>query len=307
MRSRNRISALVALALAASVPPLVLTNPAQAAVPPAEVTVVHGIPGTPVNIYVDGKLTVSDFSFGNVAGPLSLSPGTYAIAVRPYKAPATSAPVLSASVAVTSGENASVVAHLTAGGAPALSVFNNPTSAPPTGDARVVVRHVAEAPGVDIYAGSTRVVTDLTNPEQGSLFVPAGDAVVTADLTGTKTTVIGPAAFDFGAGTTTIIYAIGSASAKTLTVATQTYSSPAPVQPAPAQPPAEVTVVHGIPGTSVDIYVDGQLTLSNFTFDQVAGPLALEPGTYTVALLPHGAPATSAPLLETILDRKSVV
>jgi hypothetical protein len=46
---------------------------------------------------------------------------------------------------------------------------------------------------------------------------------VKLDVTGTTTTVIGPAKFDFRAGTTTIVYAIGSAADKTLTAVTQSY------------------------------------------------------------------------------------
>ena len=91
------------------------------------------------------------------------------------------------------------------------------------GDARVIVRHVADAPGVDVYAGNTKVVTDLINPNQATLVIPAGKVSVSVDVTGTTTTVIGPATFNFKAGTTTVIYAIGSAAGKTLTVAVQSY------------------------------------------------------------------------------------
>ena len=91
------------------------------------------------------------------------------------------------------------------------------------GDARVIVRHLAEAPGVDVYAGTSKVVTDLTNPDQATLVIPAGSVPVSVDVTGTTTTVIGPATFEFKAGTTTIVDAVGSAAGKTLTVATETY------------------------------------------------------------------------------------
>jgi hypothetical protein len=210
------------VALAASAAPLLSTS-AQASMVPAEVSVVHGIPATPVDVYVNGKVTLPDFTFDKVAGPLALPAGSYAIAVRPHKAAATSAPILAKTVEVTAGEDATIVANLTAAGKPTLSVFANPTKALPMGDARVIVRHLAEAPGVDVYAGSAKVVTDLTNPHQAVLVVPAGKVAISVDVTGTKTTVIGPARFDFKAGTTTVVYAIGSATAKTLTVATQTY------------------------------------------------------------------------------------
>jgi predicted cupin superfamily sugar epimerase len=281
----------VAVALAAGAAPLLLSAPAQAASAPAEVTVVHGIPNTPVDVYVDGKLTLPDFTFGKVGGPLALPAGTYAIAVRPYKASPMSAPILSKSVAVTAGEDASIVANLTTSGSPTLSVFANPTTAVPVGDAQVIVRHVAEAPGVDVYAGTSKVITDLTNPNQAALVIPAGKLSVSVDVTGTTTTVIGPATFHFLAGRTTVIYAIGSAAGKTLTIAVQKYHVPR------VAAPAEVTVVHGIPNTPVDVYVNGKLTLPGFTFDKVAGPLALPAGTYAIAVRPQGAAPSSVPIL----------
>jgi hypothetical protein len=222
MRIRTCIAAAVAITAGAFVP-LAVNTAAQAASAPAEVTVVHGIPNTPVDVYVNGKLTLPDFTFDKVAGPLALPAGTYAIAVRPHGAASASAPILSQRVALTAGEDASVVANLTASGSPTLSVFANPIAAVAMGDARVIVRHLAYAPGVDVYAGTSKVFTDLTNPKQATLVVPAGKVSVSVDVTGTATTVIGPATFNFKAGTTTVIYAIGSAKGKTLTVAVQSY------------------------------------------------------------------------------------
>lgn len=224
LRTRIAVAALVVAAVGATAATIPVTAQAATATV-AKVTVVHGIPNTPVDVYVDNKLTLKDFTFGKVAGPLALKPGAYAIAIRAAGASAMAKPVLSDRVTVRAGENASIVAHLTASGAPTLSVFANPTAAPAMGDARVIVRHLAAAPGVDVYAGSTKVVTDLTNPRQAVLSVPAGTVAIKVDVTGTTTTVIGPANFHFAAGTTTIVYAIGSATAKpsTLTVATQTY------------------------------------------------------------------------------------
>lgn len=223
MRIRTCIAAAVAVT-ASAVAPLLMNSPAQAASSSAEVTVVHGIPKTPVDIYVDGKLALNDFTFGTVTKPIALAPGSYSIAVRPHKASAESKPILATTVKVTAGENASIVANLTAKGAPTLTAFRNPTSSLPMGDARVIVRHVADAPGVDVYAGKSKVVFDLTNPRQDTLVIPAGRVTVKVNVSNTTTTVIGPATFNFKVGTTTVIYAIGSAAGKTLTVAVQTYS-----------------------------------------------------------------------------------
>ena len=223
MRIRTCIAALAVTA--GAVAPLLVNTAAHASTSAAEVTVVHGIPKTPVDVYLDGKLALNDFVFGTVTKPIALVPGSYSVAIRPHAASSTSSPILSTTVKVISGENATIVANLTAKGTATLSVFGNPTSPLPMGDARVIVRHVADAPGVDVYANNTKVASDLTNPAKATLVIPAGKVTVKVDVTGTTTTVIGPATFEFKAGTTTVVYAIGSAAGKTLTVAVQSYNS----------------------------------------------------------------------------------
>ena len=51
---------------------------------------------------------------------------------------------------------------------------------------------------------------------------------------------------------------------------------------------SKVSVVHGIPGQPVDVYVNGERTLENFQPGDVAGPLSLEEGSYDIALTKPG-------------------
>ena len=44
---------------------------------------VHGIPNTPVDVFVNGKSTLSDFKPGTVAGPLTLPACTDTVAIGP--------------------------------------------------------------------------------------------------------------------------------------------------------------------------------------------------------------------------------
>ena len=57
---------------------------------------------------------------------------------------------------------------------------------------------------------------------------------------------------------------------------------------------SKVSVVHGIPGQPVDVYVNGTKTLSNFQPGKVAGPLKLEEGSYDIVLTKPGDPVSSA-------------
>jgi hypothetical protein len=189
----------------------------------ASVSVVHGIPDTPVNVFVNGKLTLRTFKPGTVAGPLALPAGSYQVKVFPAaNTGGTGTPVLQATATVSSGQNVSLVAHLDAAGKPALTPFVNNTAKIPAGQARLVVRHTAAAPAVDVRGGGAPVVKGLTNPQSRELTVPAGTVKADVVLAGTSTVAIGPANLDLTEGTETIAYAIGSASAKNLGLVTQT-------------------------------------------------------------------------------------
>ncbi len=59
----------------------------------------------------------------------------------------------------------------------------------------------------------------------------------------------------------------------------------------------ELSVLHGIPDLTVDVYVNGELTLDDFAPGDLAGPLVLDPGTYTVAITAADAMDDSAPVL----------
>lgn len=61
--------------------------------------------------------------------------------------------------------------------------------------------------------------------------------------------------------------------------------------------PAELTVFHGIPGITVDVYVDGALALDNFKPGTFSDTLALDPGTYSVAITAAGAVDASSPVI----------
>ena len=296
---RKRLTALVAastmagglvLASAASAPAT-----AGAAVPAstdATVTVVHGIPGAngvPVDIYVDGTLdpNLSGLTFGQVSAPQSLPPGTYALAVKTATAPV--ATVATATVTLTANENATITANLDTKGSPALNVFSNPTTPAPAGDAWVVVRHVADAPGVDVYSGSTKVITDATNPNSaGPIAVPAGPLTASVKLTGTDTTVLGPQTLNLAAGNVYIVYAIGDATAapSTLTDTVQAYGVGNTSRGANQ---ASVTVVHGVPNLPVNVWLQqtGSTTwvpaLVDYRFGE-AMTLYAAPGTYNVGL-----------------------
>lgn len=66
-----------------------------------------------------------------------------------------------------------------------------------------------------------------------------------------------------------------------------------------AQATSKIYVVHGIPGATVDVYVNGALTLEDFAPKTVAGPLDLPAGNYAIKVFAANAnPSVAAPVID---------
>ena len=222
MRKTTATAALVAAPALALALPTAAASAASAG--SATVSVLHGVPGLTVDVYANGQEVVGDFTPGTLTDPLTLPAGSYDLAVYPAGSdPASTQPAISADdVAVPAGANATVVAHLDAQGAPALTPFVNSPSDLAAGQAGLTVRHVAAAPAVDVRAGGQPVLRGLENPREASAAVPAGTVSADVVLAGTDQVAVGPADLALPEGVQTIVYAWGSAQAGNLALATQT-------------------------------------------------------------------------------------
>lgn len=60
---------------------------------------------------------------------------------------------------------------------------------------------------------------------------------------------------------------------------------------------ASLSVLHGVPDLTVDVWVNGERTLDDFEPGDLAGPLDLPAGTYTVAITAADAADDSAPAI----------
>jgi len=218
---RSRI--LVGLAIA-GLAAVTVAGPANAATSEdATLSVLHGIPDTPVDVYVNGDLTLDDFQPGDLAGPLELPAGDYDVALTATDAADDSDPVLGpVSLTLEAGMSYTAVAHLTETGDPTASLFTNDTSETAAGEGRLTVRHVAAAPAVDILAGGDAVVEGLENPDEATLDLAAGTVSAAVALAGTTDPVLGPTDVEIADGTLTIVYAWGSAEDENLALAVQT-------------------------------------------------------------------------------------
>ncbi|WP_234661432.1 DUF4397 domain-containing protein [Agromyces marinus] len=205
--------------------------PANAAEDAAMLSVLHGVPGLTVDVYVNDELTLDDFEPGDLAGPLELAAGTYSVAITASDAADASEPVIGpVDLPLEAGGNYTAVANLDADGNPTANLFTNDVSEIAAGEGRLTVRHVAAAPAVDVLAGGEAVITGLANPDEQSLDLPAGTVEASVAAAGTTDPVLGPAPVDVAEGTLTIAYAWGSLEDDTLALAVQTvtgmHSSP---------------------------------------------------------------------------------
>ena len=70
---------------------------------------------------------------------------------------------------------------------------------------------------------------------------------------------------------------------------------------AKAKANSSVTIVHGLPRFTADVYVNGELLLSGFKAESTTDPLTLEEGEYDVAIRDVGSPADSEPALQDVI------
>jgi len=206
----NHLARRTGFAVGGALALALVTAPAAVAQDTAAVYVVHGVPDTPVDVYVDGQRAIDDFQPGTEQGPVDLPAGSHKVDLFPADAAdGSGTPVLSANADLPAGGSFTLVAHLDASGNPKITPFENDVSSVPAGQARLVVRHTAAAPTVDVLAGGKPVVQGLSNGDQKALEVPAGTVSAAVAAAGTTDPVIGPADVNLQEGTATFVHAIG--------------------------------------------------------------------------------------------------
>ena len=307
-RSRWLIAGLVVALLSI----VGISTPASAQTPShSSVTIVHGIQGVPVDVYVDGALTLPNFQPKAIAGPLDLPAKTYRVQIfaqranPPATAPASGA-VIDAQLAVPGGgRNLSVVAHASfnanGAGTPTVSVFENDLSPNGPAGARLSVRHTADAPPVDVLANGNALISNLSNGTGRDAALPGNTSVqASVRVSGTSTIALGPLPLTVQSNKLTNVYAVSALDGSQLDVVLQTI----PLRLAPPTPTGTVSVVHGILGVPVDVYVGDSLLLPNFQPEAIAGPLELAPASYRIRVFPRGVSngAATPPAAGAVID-----
>ncbi|NQY58016.1 MAG: DUF4397 domain-containing protein [Ilumatobacteraceae bacterium] len=214
---------LVAAAAAAAA---LLTVPAGAASAQDDVSVMllHGIPGVPVDVYVAGAELLPDFQPGDMQDISGYGGETLTdVAVVPAGGDISEAVIEVPELAVPASGNWTVIAHLDADGNPTITPYENDTTAAGSGEGRLVVRHDAAAPAVDILVGGEAVISNLTNPDEAALDLPAGEIAGAQIAPAGGDPIADVPTVTLAAGTGLVVYAVGSLDGGTFTFYTQEY------------------------------------------------------------------------------------
>lgn len=197
-----------AAALAATVISVPAATNAQS---DAEIMLLHGIPGVPVDVAVDGAVVLPDFQpgamqdisafAGQTLSDLAVRvAGTEDVAIGPV-----------ASFPVPASGSYTVVAHLDAEGTPTITPFENDTSAVADGTGRLTIRHTAAAPAVDIVlADGSRPIEGAANGASAGLDLPAGEIAGAQIAPAGGEPIADVPTVELKAGTNLIVYAVGS-------------------------------------------------------------------------------------------------
>jgi Domain of unknown function (DUF4397) len=208
----------VALGLAVAVGPVAPAGAQEG----ARIHLIHGIPDTPVDVAANGEVLISDFQFGDTEDLSALAGQTLSgLEVRP--AGTEDVAIDGGDLALPASGNVTAIAHLDAEGTPTLTVFDNDTAPVAAGQGRLVVRHTAAAPAVDVKANGEVAFSNLSNPNEAKADLPAGTISAEVVPTGTnEPVVIGPADLPVTEGSSLIVYAVGSLDDGTLQTLTET-------------------------------------------------------------------------------------
>jgi hypothetical protein len=213
-RLRTAIGAAL-LVVATAAAGLSVGSPASAA-DTGVVYVIQGLPGTNVDVQIDGKAVATGAKPTDIVGPLTLSSGQRKLTVRQGRSV-----LLERMFTVRPNSNSDVVVHRPASptGKPVITTFANNLAAVPADKASVTVAHTAAVPPADIKVNGKVLFANVANGESLHVVVPAGTYTVQIVPTGQNgPSILGPAPVSVKGGGLTNVYAIGEPKSNTMNV-----------------------------------------------------------------------------------------
>lgn len=185
------------------------------------ISLINGIPDSTVDIDFASGESIADFAFRDTYDLSSLAGSTAGVVVSDAASGETLLEVDELMLPATG--NVSVLLHLKVDGSVSMSTFENDLSRIEAGNSRLVVRHLAAAPEVDVLAAGEVVFEGLGNGQERSADLAAGEVSASLVPSGEDGPVIvGPADLPLIEGDMLIVYGLGSLDEDTMTVITET-------------------------------------------------------------------------------------
>ena len=173
-------------------------------------------PGFPVDISVGGHCIVQGASFGDIRGPFTLPPGTYALRVSVADAinPCGNAAFYSPSIPLTAGNTSLGILTLNSSNQPVGEIVAVNLSPVPVGEGRLVVVNTTH----EALTGTLTVEDTSASPVSASVAagavlvttVPAGEYSATIYPEGSNTRATGPSELTIGSRNVHMIVLAGS-------------------------------------------------------------------------------------------------
>ncbi len=184
------------------------------------INLINGIPDSSVDLQFSTGDTISDFAFRDTYDLSGLAGSTVGVVINDSTSDDTLLDV--DQLVLPASGNVSVLLHLKVDGSYSLSHFENDLSRVEAGKSRLVIRHLAAAPPVDVLAAGEVVFDALGNGQERSADVDAGEVSASLVPSGDDgPVIIGPADLPLVEGDMLIVYGLGSVDDDTMTVITE--------------------------------------------------------------------------------------
>lgn len=272
---------LIAIALLMA---LVLVAPtaAQSGDSPAQARFLHALPGAgPVDVYVDGQLTLSGLAFGAPSLYVQMPAGNHTVTVTQT---GVTTPLWQQVISPAAGQSLTLIVSSTS--PLEFTVFQDDLAPMSLGTARITAIHaISGGPTVDVVLADGRAVIPglVYNTPYGTLDVPTGIyeiAVVPQGETVESALVpVTPIALDSNTSYTLVAY--GTPSLPNILVLASS------AQPVGSN--AGLRLVHAVAdGSEVDVYLNDTLVAPAMAFGDSTVLLPLPADDYAIKLLPAG-------------------
>ena len=245
--------------------------------PVGKIRALHASPDAPnVDVYVNGVRRLEDVAYQQASRNLQFAVGDYQVDLN---VTGTDNTVLSETFTIGAGDLITLIAANEVDSLEYLAVEENGSSVT-AGNARVNVVHGSPSAGdVDIYVSAygdplpdTPTLDDVPFKASSSLGeVPEGTYQVR--ITGSSSTDVvfdsGPLELNSGDNLTAV--AVDSSSDPAWSPVDLVILTGTSTNPVVKDDTSFVRVIHGVPATDVDVYVNGSLTFEDFSFSQSTG------------------------------------